>query len=68
MYLIARFIEGISLNGYEFLLDDNKVEMKFTTVSDAVDFLNKAFNEELTSAEEWGEKHNIFILNETECI
>lgn len=68
MYLIARFIEGVSLNGYEFLLDDNKVEMKFTTVSDAVAFLNKAFNEELTSAEEWDEKHNIFILDETECV
>jgi hypothetical protein len=66
MYIVARFVEGISLNGYEFLLNDDNELLKFPTVSDAVDFLNTAYNLELKSAEEWSESQNLFIMHESE--
>ena len=39
MYVIGRPIEGISINGREYVLDDNDKVMKFETVLSAKMFL-----------------------------
>lgn len=62
MKIIARHQEGISLNPYEFVLDEKNEVKKFETDEHAVDFLNKSFGTEFTK-EELGEK-GIFIIDE----
>ena len=39
MIEIGRFIDGISLNGLEWLLDDEGNVLKFNSKDDAMDFL-----------------------------
>lgn len=62
MIIIARHPEGISLNGFEFVLDDDGYLKKFETEDDALHFLNQASGEEL-SKEEW-DNQGIYFLNE----
>ncbi len=51
-YLIKRPIGGISLNGGEYLLDDDGNEMIFDTVSQAIAFLiQNGYDEESIAAE-----------------
>lgn len=37
--IIGRAIEGISINGLEFLLDEDGYEMEFDSIDDAIFFL-----------------------------
>lgn len=60
MYVIARFQESISLNDYEYLLDENNVALEFPSELEAVNRLNELLENELTK-EEW-EEEGIFIL------
>jgi len=39
MYIVGRPINGISINGLEFILDENDEEMKFDTQEDAIGFV-----------------------------
>lgn len=39
MIIIGRCINGICLNGLEYLLDKKGAEMQFNTIKDAKDFL-----------------------------
>jgi hypothetical protein len=57
--LISRFIEGISLNGKEYLLDDKNEPILFNSKIDAVNHLNKNF-ECIKTEEEW-EEQGIYI-------
>lgn len=41
MVIIARPLRGVSLNGNEYLLDENGEAMSFTTVQDAKNFLKQ---------------------------
>lgn len=46
-FAISRPIEGISLNGDEYLLDENDDIMTFETEKEAIDFLkDKGFNDD----------------------
>jgi hypothetical protein len=60
MYVIAKFQGGISLNDYEYLLDENNVALEFPSELEAVNRLNELLESELTK-EEW-EEEGIFIL------
>lgn len=42
-YLVARPINGIGVNGLEYLYDDEQELMRFKTKDDAVDFLSRQF-------------------------
>lgn len=42
-YLVARPINGIGVNGLEFLYDDEQELMQFETKDDAVDFLSRQY-------------------------
>ena len=41
MVIIGRPLGGVSLNGNEYLLDENGEAMSFTTVQDAKNFLKQ---------------------------
>ena len=42
-YLVARPINGISVNGLEYMYDDEQELMRFETKDDAVDFLSRHY-------------------------
>lgn len=62
MKIIARHQEGISLNPYEFVMDEKNELKKFKTDEEAVEFLNKSFKT-LNSTKEDFDEMGIFILN-----
>lgn len=43
-FVIGRYIEGICINGLEFLLNDNDELMQFPSIDDAKQFLAIAYN------------------------
>ena len=49
--VIGRPIEGISLNGLEYLMDENGDYKLFNTKEEAKEFLNSNFEEPLTDDE-----------------
>ena len=62
--VIGRPIEGISLNGLEYLLDENGEYMLFDSKEDAKAFLNSSFEEPLTDDEL--EDNFMFLDSETD--
>jgi hypothetical protein len=62
MKIIARHQEGISLNPYEFVMDDKNEVKKFKTDEEAVEFLNESFGTKLTKEEL--DEEGIFIIDE----
>lgn len=44
MFVIARAIEGVTLNGKEYLLDKNNEVLKFGTQGTAVEFLEQMWD------------------------
>lgn len=51
MIEIGRAIEGISINGLEWLLDDAGQTMKFESINDAMDFLKDNGFDDLSDEE-----------------
>jgi len=47
-YTIYRFIEGVSLNGKEYLLDDDNEVMLFDTKQEACAFIGYKYEKDLT--------------------
>lgn len=43
MYTVARPINGISVNGFEYLYNEQQQLMTFSSKDDAVDFLSRQF-------------------------
>lgn len=43
MYTVARPINGISVNGFEYLYNEQQQLMTFNSKDDAVDFLSRQF-------------------------
>jgi len=64
MYIIARFVNNISLNGYEYVMDDNNEVMRFDTKENAVNFLNEKTGNTHTELEYYEE--GIYIESEEE--
>ena len=64
-YCIARFQEGVCLNPYEYLLDDNNVMLEFDTKQMAVDHLNKATQSDLT-LDQWQDE-GVYIEPAEQC-
>lgn len=62
--VIARHQEGICLNPYEFVLDDEGEVMTFKDDQEAINLLNASSDVEQTK-EEW-EEEGIYILDESE--
>ena len=62
MKIIARHQEGISLNPYEFVMDEKNEVKKFKTDEEAVEFLNESFGANLTKEEL--DEEGIFIIDE----
>ena len=60
-YRIYRHPEGISLNGKEFVLDEEDKVMLFDTETDAVKFVADDI-EEYVTVQELEEHHGIFIV------
>ena len=58
MYIIKRHIDGITLNGFEFVLDDKNQVKKFSTEKEALDILQYDSTEE-------AEENGIFICSDT---
>jgi hypothetical protein len=62
MKVIARHQEGITLNPYEFLMEDDNINVKlFDNDESAVNYLNENLGENMTK-EEWDEK-GIYIVD-----
>lgn len=65
MILIARHQEGISLNDYEYVLEEEGGDIKlFNSVEDAMKFLSEAFEVECNNESEWFDKAGIIFINE----
>ena len=62
MKVIARHQEGISLNGYEYVLNEDNEVIYFETDEQAVEFLNQHSDEPFTK-EEWDEQ-GIYIIED----
>ena len=62
--VIGRPIEGISLNGLEYLMDENGDYKLFNTKEEAKEFLNSNFEEPLTDDEL--EDNFMFLDSETD--
>lgn len=62
MVEIARAIEGISINGKEFLLNENENTMKFKTIESAKEFLKSKGFEYLSNEE----LEEVFFFEETD--
>ena len=60
MKVIARHQEGISLNDYEYVLNEDNEVIYFETDEQAVEFLNQQSDEPFTK-EEWDEQ-GIYII------
>lgn len=60
--VIARHQEGISLNNYEYILNEDNEVMYFDTDEQAVDFLNENTGNSF-SKEEW-DKNGVYIIEE----
>jgi len=45
-YLIARPINGISINGNEYLLDNNNKPMEFSNYDECLDFIKENITDE----------------------
>lgn len=60
-YCIARFPEGISLNGLEFLLDENNETLEFPSKEEAINYLAEA------TGEEW-EEQGVFFKEVSTCL
>jgi len=60
--VIARHQENISLNDYEYILNENNEVMKFDTDEQAVDYLNKHSDKPFTK-EEWDEQ-GVYIFDD----
>lgn len=60
--VIARHQEGISLNNYEYILNEDNEVMYFDTDEQAVDFLNENTGNSF-SKEEWDE-NGVYIIEE----
>ena len=55
-YYIARPINGISINGNEYLLDDNNKRMCFSTYKECLEFIKKNITEEEPEYYIWEDK------------
>ena len=62
MKVIARHQEGISLNDYEYVLNEDNEVIYFETDEQAVEFLNQHSDEHFTK-EEWDEQ-GIYIIED----
>lgn len=58
MFAVGRHIEGISLNGLEYLLNEDNSVMLFASVSLAKEYLRSKIGEEYT--DEQLEEHFVF--------
>jgi hypothetical protein len=65
MFVIARFIENISLNGYEFILNEESEVKKFPSVEDAINFLNEATGLTYAHQSEY-ENDGIYFIHEND--
>ena len=63
-FIVARFIEGVSINGYEYLLTDSGEVLKFSGITEAVDFLNKALGTAYKDDKEFEDNMGVYILSE----
>lgn len=65
--IIGRAINGISINGFEYLMNDENTDYKFfPNKKEAMDFLNSKFDEPLTYEEL--EDGFLFLDTETDFI
>lgn len=64
MIVIARFVGGISLNGYEFILTKDHSVMEFASVEEAMKFLTDNSGVEYPDTIGWEDNEGIFFLTE----
>ena len=65
MYKVYSYPEGISLNGRQFLLNDDDEVKEFTSIPDIFKFLNDA-GVDASTPDELEEDFDIFITDEFE--
>lgn len=66
MIVIARFVEGVSLNGYEFVLNQDDSVMRFTSPEEAMNYLTEQTGVAYPDTFGWEENEGIFFLTENE--
>ena len=66
-YKIGRAINGISINGMEWVLDGkNGDEMTYGTKEEAIEWLNEHVGEGHLGIKEYEDKHGIYVIEEGE--
>ena len=60
-YEIYRYINNITLNPREYILDDEGNQMLFDSAEDALVFMNKHISPPVTDVDELGDKYGMFI-------
>ena len=65
MKVIARHQEGITLNPYEFICEENGMVKVFQTDDEAVNFLNE--NADICQDKQAWDNEGIYILNYDDC-
>ena len=63
-WYVGRFINGVCLNGFEYVLDGKDGEpMEYPSKGEALEFLNNESGEELTPLE-YEEEYGYYIVDE----
>jgi len=60
-YEIFRYINNISLNPREYILDDEGNQMLFDSAEDALAFMNKHISPPVANVDELGDEYGMFI-------
>lgn len=63
MKVIARHINGITINPYEYILDDDGKMLLFNDTQECIDFLHDKTGEEMNE-QEWEVNEGVYFIDE----
>lgn len=63
MKVIARHINGITINPYEYILDDDGKMLLFNDTQECIDFLHDKTGDEMNE-QEWEVNEGVYFIDE----